>query len=89
VLKRGKLTRHHGMLRAISPQKIAHQRRNLIVFSGGWAKIPVPRPGTAANDLNAVSAVSASDAWAVGVSYDTHVGKMLTMHWNGTCWTRS
>jgi hypothetical protein len=52
-----------------------------------WAKVPVPRPGTAANDLNAVSAVSASDAWAVGVSYDTHVGKTLTVHWNGSRWT--
>jgi len=40
--------------------------------------------------LNAVSAVSATDAWAVGRYVTaTGVGKILVLHWNGKRWTRS
>jgi hypothetical protein len=37
-------------------------------------------------ELNAVSAVSASDVWAVG-SYSLG-GKALIRHWNGSAWTQ-
>ena len=42
-----------------------------------------------ASSLRAVSAVSASDAWAVGGYSTATGGGMLIMHWNGTSWTKS
>jgi hypothetical protein len=50
----------------------------IVHFSrGGWTQVPGPRAG---GYLNAISADSASNAWATG-------GKLL-VHWNGTRWTR-
>jgi hypothetical protein len=47
-----------------------------------------PSPGTASNGLNAVSAVSASDAWAVGGSLATgSLFQTLIEHSDGTQWT--
>ncbi len=34
MLERGQVARHHGVLRAIRPQEMTHQRRNLIAFPG-------------------------------------------------------
>src|SRR5262249_40374970 len=56
-----------------------------LVLTGTLAAAAPRCPGPAAvsgitGELNAVSAVSASDAWAVGGG--------LIMHWNGTSWTR-
>ncbi|MFC0439997.1 hypothetical protein [Kutzneria buriramensis] len=51
---------------------------------GGWRSVPVPatNPSFSAN-LNAVSAASANDVWAVG-----SVGSQaLAEHWNGTAWS--
>ena len=48
----------------------------------GWAQTPIPHPASSA--LYGVSALSASNAWAVG----TLSGKTLVLHWNGTAWTR-
>lgn len=54
-------------------------------FTGGaWQSLPVPatNPSFSAN-LNAVSAASANDVWAVGA-----VGSQaLAEHWNGTAWS--
>jgi hypothetical protein len=56
-----------------------------------WSIIPSPSPGTYnGNVLNAVSAVSASDVWAVGWYQSGPTGQeggALTMHWDGTAWT--
>lgn len=56
-----------------------------------WSLIPSPSPGTYnGNVLNAVSAVSANDVWAVGWYQSGSTGQeggALTMHWNGTAWT--
>jgi hypothetical protein len=42
-----------------------------------------------AGDLSAVSAESATDAWAVGVYAATSgAGETLGLHWNGTRWSR-
>jgi hypothetical protein len=38
--------------------------------------------------LFAVSAVSGSDAWAVGRQNSTGVFKTLILHWNGTAWSK-
>ncbi len=62
-----------------------HSGRGLNAHAGGGCRAAVPRARTgAATDLkftlNAVSALSASDAWAVGNS-------ARVLHWNGTTWT--
>ena len=52
-----------------------------------WKQVPSPNP-TSASVLNAVSATSPSNAWAVGsytkVSVDT-----LAEHWNGKRWSKT
>ena len=40
------------------------------------------------NDLFGVSAISGSDAWAVGAYLATHT-EPLIVHWNGTTWTQA
>jgi hypothetical protein len=56
-----------------------------------WSIIPSPSPGTYnGNVLNAVSALSANDVWAVGWYQSGQTGQeggALTMHWDGTSWT--
>ncbi len=51
--------------------------------SAGWSAVPAPSPGGQAM-LVAVSADSASDAWAVGS--DDGGEKNLYLHWTGTAW---
>jgi hypothetical protein len=57
-----------------------------------WAQVATPNPGagtTKSDQLTAVSAVSASDAWAVGWYIDSDGGALtLALHWNGTTWTQ-
>jgi hypothetical protein len=57
-----------------------------------WAQVATPNPAGASslNQLNGVSTVSASDAWAVGFYPSTSDGAdiTLTLHWNGTKWTQ-
>jgi len=54
----------------------------------GWRVVPVPRAGTSDSDLWAVTAFSATNAWAVG---NENIGafrfRPLIEHWNGTAWT--
>jgi hypothetical protein len=55
-----------------------------------WTRANSPNPGLTSSQLYGVSAVSGSDAWAVG-SYDTSKGGVtntLILHWNGTAWTQ-
>jgi hypothetical protein len=51
-----------------------------------WRHVPSPDPGGSAtfNELFSVAAVSATSAWAVGVSGS----RTLILHWNGTAWKR-
>ncbi len=54
-----------------------------------WSVVASPDPGRMHNGLNAVTALSASDAWAVGTfsnSNDGNIGKTLIEHWNGSRW---
>ena len=57
-----------------------------------WSPVKSPNPGSYSNELLGVSAVSGSDAWAVGYYTDPGVGaltyKTLILHWNGTAWSR-
>src|SRR5438094_688788 len=66
----------------------------LVLHGAGahWRPVASPSPGgTGPNSfsgLAAVSAGSASDAWAVGSYQDpsTYASLSLTLHWNGTAW---
>jgi hypothetical protein len=57
---------------------------------GGWQLAPSPSIGNLDNNLAAVSAGSASDAWAVGTYYpqgSPNVLATLGEHWDGSTWT--
>jgi hypothetical protein len=53
-----------------------------------WTKVASPNPGSGGSTLNAVSALSPSDAWAVGGYFTTAPGSTFVLHWNGTAWTK-
>jgi hypothetical protein len=53
-----------------------------------WTQVASPSPGTAGTVLEAVSATSSTDAWAVGSSFAAATEKTLTLHWNGHKWTQ-
>ena len=58
--------------------------------AGGWTIVPVPPTGQNAV-LSGVSAVSASDAWAVGSENAELNGvgaKPVIDNWNGTAWSQ-
>ena len=60
----------------------------LLPSCGRWSLVTSPSIGASNNFLNAVSAVSASDVWAVGHSTSSsEVFQTLIEHWNGTTWT--
>jgi hypothetical protein len=58
-----------------------------------WAQVPAPSPGKA-GVFRAVAAISATDAWAVGVINNSPGDplapgtKTLIEHWDGTAWTQ-
>jgi hypothetical protein len=53
-----------------------------------WKTVTSPAPsGATSSGLNGLSAVSATDAWAVGSYFNSGgVQVPLTEHWNGTAW---
>ena len=65
------------------------EERTLILHWDGhtWRQVTSPSPGTAAW-LNAVGAVSATNAWAVGFLDNGGVGQPLILHWNGQKWAQ-
>jgi hypothetical protein len=75
---------------AQDPKGPAYLKRTLIEhFDGGaWKIVPSPNPlGDTVSQLHSVSAVSAGDVWAVGVTHNgTLPSRTLTQHWNGTAW---
>jgi hypothetical protein len=54
-----------------------------------WSKVKTPNVGSYDNGLSGVSAVSSTDAWAVGI-HDTKTGaaRTLILHWDGTAWSK-
>jgi hypothetical protein len=48
----------------------------------GWSQVASPNVPSGANQLFAITAISANDIWAVGVA-----GAPLAMHWNGSAWS--
>ena len=77
-----------GYTSASVPPRIYH--RAMIEHWNGhrWRVVPTPQAGTSDSDLWGVTALSASNAWAVG---NQNVGfftfRPLVEHWNGTTWT--
>jgi len=54
---------------------------------GAWRTVPSPDRPSGGNFLNAVVAVSASDAWAVGLSRSAGgPARTLILHWDGRRW---
>jgi hypothetical protein len=54
-----------------------------------WSQVPSPSPSSDSNSyqLRSVSAVSSTDAWAVGFSTDsTGASNAFILHWNGSNW---
>ncbi len=51
---------------------------------GSWVPMDVPQVGS--NSLNAIDAISETDMWAVGGTYENSQGKALIMHWDGSIW---
>jgi hypothetical protein len=47
-----------------------------------------PNPNTIGNTINAVTAISRNDAWAVGYQNDNNLNdsRSLTLHWDGLTW---
>jgi hypothetical protein len=56
-----------------------------------WTRTRTPNPGGAGDDeLLGVTALSATDAWAVGSSLDPQATtKTLILHWNGSHWSQA
>jgi len=67
----------------------AHQALILHWNGKTWARVPAPNASGHASSLEAVRAVSAVSAWAVGFDVSA-IGQEVTMilHWNGKTWTR-
>ncbi|HUX74964.1 MAG TPA: hypothetical protein VMV25_13870 [Steroidobacteraceae bacterium] len=60
-----------------------------------WSKVTSPSPSRSRNSLYGVSAVSRTDAWAVGGYCASHcsgptapVDHSLILHWNGKSWSK-
>jgi hypothetical protein len=77
-------------------QRITNTGKTLALHWNGtnWTQVATPSPGRKPpNDfLSGVSALSPSDAWAVGASGPLRSAflhnKTLVLHWNGTSWTQ-
>ena len=54
-----------------------------------WTRVPTPSPGRTGNSLQGASAISATDAWAVGWYTGDQANVALALHWDGHAWTQS
>jgi len=61
--------------------------QGLIEEWSGRAWDVVPSPSVGDTNLFGVTAASAADAWAVGISYATGVGQTFIERWDGTAWS--
>jgi hypothetical protein len=55
-----------------------------------WSVVPSPNGDLPESYLGGVAGFSANDVWAVGASYDpiSGSGPTLSLHWDGSSWTR-
>jgi hypothetical protein len=56
-----------------------------------WKRVPTPNPGDGKgnNTLNAVTVVSANEAWAVGSYSQEGIDRSLALKWDGSTWTQA
>jgi hypothetical protein len=69
------------------PTSVSNPQTLILHWDGtSWTVVPSPNPaGAQDNELSGVTAVSATDVWAVG---ETGNGaQTMTQHWDGTSWT--
>ncbi|HEY5988780.1 MAG TPA: hypothetical protein VIV12_20730, partial [Streptosporangiaceae bacterium] len=69
----------------------AQANKTLILHWNGtaWKKMASPNPGAGSNVLNGVTAISASNAWAVGELWNSSgTAQTLVLHWNGIAWKK-
>jgi hypothetical protein len=69
----------------------AEVQQPMIVHWNGtaWSQVPAPSPGAGSAVLSGVSALSPTDAWAVGgFTNSANVGQTFIVHWNGTAWSQ-
>jgi hypothetical protein len=65
------------------------QKTLILRWNGtSWSIVSSPNPESFQNALNAVTVVSAGDAWAVGYASDGTGYKTLALHWNGSNWQK-
>ncbi|HJP65784.1 MAG TPA: hypothetical protein VKA30_05705 [Actinomycetota bacterium] len=62
--------------------------RTLIEHYDGtaWRVVLSPNAGSSTNQLQAVDAISATDAWAVGQWFDGSANRTLALRWDGQRW---
>jgi hypothetical protein len=53
-----------------------------------WKRVPSPSPGAQGSTLYGVTAISATNAWAVGSADNEGTITTLILHWNGIKWTQ-
>lgn len=53
----------------------------------GWSVVPTPSQADRVRHLHAVSAVSATNVWAVGAERSQGIDEALIEHWNGSDWS--
>jgi hypothetical protein len=53
-----------------------------------WAEQPSGAPSSGTSYLKGVTAISPSDAWAVGYSMVSGLRQALILHWNGSVWAK-
>jgi hypothetical protein len=57
--------------------------------NGRWGVVPSPNPDNYINSLNAITAISATNLWAVGNhATDPFDSEPLILHFDGTSWTQ-
>ena len=76
---------------AVGRYEVNHVARTLIEHWNGtsWTQVPSPSGGGPGHStyLWGVTALSSTDAWAVGNYFDDGY-RTLTLHWNGVKWTQ-
>jgi hypothetical protein len=74
---------------AVTPAQAATASGRAAPLTGRAASLKSPNPSSTDNELNGVSADSATDAWAVGFYRDsTGRARPLIVRWDGTAWSQ-
>jgi hypothetical protein len=82
------LTKSNAWAVGIQFDSQAHRRTLIEHWNGSaWKVVTSPNSGAGDNTLASVSAVSASDIWAVGFTGASPGDAALIEHWNGSKWS--